>query len=763
MKTIDRYLLKEFAGYSLLALLVFTFVLAIPEVARLSELVARQSTSWTTLFLLLTTVLPSKLIWTIPMAVLVGLLVGWSRLAMDGEVIALQASAIGFRRLLWPSALFTGVGFLLALTSSLWWTPQAARQFRSLQAELAVGELASEVQARVFDERFPNWILYVQDVESGGARWKGVLLADASQPAATKLTLAESGVVVNEPARRRLQLHLQTGSVHEHLLEQPERYSLSTFAESDRALPWPTGPAEPVELGRNAELALSALWVASRQGPDWRTARVDFHRRLVLPASCLVLALLGIPLGLRGGRGGRSAALVGAFVLLAAYYTVFVFSDRLAREGVLSPGVGVWMANLVFGVSGVLLLLQLRRPSHGSRHLLAFLRRLRPPEAQAAPLSTHLTPAAPRERSGFPRLLDLYMVRGILFHFLLLLASFLLLFELFNLLDLIDEIAQNQVGWDVVGTYLWYLLPQALYWMTPLSALLAVLVELGLLSKRNELIAIKAAGISLYRIAAPALALGLLLALGLFALDYHYLPASNQRQEALRNQIRGRPPQTVYQPQRKWVIGRGQRVFHYRLFDARANLFGQLSILQLDPERFTLQRRIFARQAHWEPALATWILIDGWKREFDGNRTVAFEAFPVASFPEINEPPDYFKREVLQSSQMNFRQLRRYLSDLRQAGFEVSSFAVEYYRKFAFPLTTFVMMLLAFPYGVRFGRRGALGGVAAGIALGLSYWVATMLFEAMGKFQLLPPLLAGWGPILLFMLAGVHLLLHIRT
>ncbi len=763
MQTLDRYLLKEFAGYSLLALLVFTFVLAIPEVARLSELVARQSTSWTTLFLLLTTVLPSKLVWTIPMAVLVGLLVGWSRLATDGEVIALQASAIGLRRLLWPSALFAGAGFLLALASSLWWTPQAARQFRSLQAELAVGDLASEIQARVFDERFPNWILYVQDVESGGARWKGVLLADASQPAATKLTLAESGVVVNEPGRRRLQLHLQSGSVHEHLLEQPERYSLSTFAESDRALPWPTAPTEPVELGRNAELALSELWVASRQGSDWRTARVDFHRRLALPASCVVLALLGIPLGLRGGRGGRSAALVTALVLLAAYYTVFVFSDRLAREGVLLPGIGVWMANLVLGVSGVWLLLRLRRPRRGGRDVLAFLRRLRASQAQQALLSTNLPRPVHRERSHLPRLLDLYLVRGILFYFLLLLASFLLLFELFNLLDLIDEIAENQVGWHVVASYLWYLLPQALYWMTPLSALLAVLVELGLLSKRNELIAIKAAGISLYRIAVPALALGLLLALALFALDYRYLPASNQRQEALRNQIRGRPPQTVYQPQRKWVFGRGHRVFNYRLFDARANLFGELSILELDPDHFALRRRIFARQAHWEPALATWILIDGWKREFEGNRTVAFEAFPVATFPQINEPPDYFKREVLQSSQMNFRQLRRYLSDLRQAGFEVSSFAVEYYRKFAFPLTAFVMMLLGLPYGMRFGRRGALGGVAVGIALGLAYWVATMLFESMGKFQLLPPLLAGSGPTLLFALVGLYLLLHIRT
>ncbi|MFQ5816761.1 MAG: LptF/LptG family permease [Terriglobia bacterium] len=769
MKILDRYILKEISGYSLLALVVFTFVLATPEVLRLSELLARQSVSLATLLKLSATVLPGKLMWTIPMAVLVGLLVGWSRLAADGEIIALQATAIGFGRLLRPAALFAAASFLVALVTSLWWAPQAARQFQALQAELAAGQIPYAIQAHVFDERFQNLILYVQEVESGAARWQGVLLADRSHPSATKLTLAETGITINEPDRQRLRLHLLSGSIHEHLPGQSARYSVSTFAESDLSLSWPESQIKPIELRGNAKRTLGELWAARGTGEHWRSFRIDFHRRFALPAACLVFALLAVPLGMTGSHGGRAGGVVLAFLFLVSYYILFVITDRFAREGPLTPWLGVWASNLAFALLGAWLLLRTRRPAKGDSPwypLVQFLSRWqRAPEAPnaeaASPSRTRVRP-----RSGFPRLLDFYVTRGILFHFLLLLGSFLVLFELFNLLDLIDDIAKNQAGWRLVVEYLFYLLPQALYWMVPLAALLAVLVELGLLSKNNELVAIKAAGISLFRIATPVLALGLLLSLGLFLLDFYYLPYTNQRQDALRNQIKGRPPQTFYQPQRKWIFGQAHRIFNYRFFDSSQNLFGELSVLELEPDGFGLRRRLYARRVHWAAGLQTWVFEDGWERDFEHNRPITFKPFTVATFPEVTERPEYFKKEVLdpeESAQMNFRELGRYIGELRQAGFEVSRLRVHWHRKFAFPLTAFVMVLLAYPFALTVGWRGALGGIAFGIGLGLAYWVVSALFEALGNFQMLPPLLAGWGPDLLFAFTGAYWLLHIRT
>lgn len=766
MKILDRYILREISGYALLALVVFTFVLATPEVLRLSELFARQSVSFPTLFKLAATVLPSKLVWTIPMAVLVGLLIGWSRLAADSEVVALQATAVGLGRMLRPAALFATGGFLVALAMSAWWAPQAARQFRALQAELAAGEVSYQVEPRVFDERFPNLVLYVQDVASGAARWRAVLVADASEAASTRLTLAESGIVVSEPTRRRLQLHLFNGSAHEHPPGQPERYSVSTFAESDLLLPWPESRITPIELRRNAERTVGELWAASRTSEDWRGLRVDFYRRLALPAACLVFALVAVPLGLAGGRGGRAGGVVLAFALFVAYYTLFVFCDRLARQGPLPPWLGVWAPNAVFALMGVGLLERTRRPARGGSWWYAlreFLSRREQGLAVTTPAVSNAARAGARQRSGFPQLLDLYVVRGLVFHFALVLASFLFLFELFQLLELVDDIARNQVGGRLVVAYLYYLLPQALYWMAPYAALVAVLVEFALLSRRNELVAIKAAGVSLFRVAVPVLAVGLLVSLALFLLDVYFLPYANQRQEALWNQIRGRPPQTVYHPQRKWIFGQGPRVFHYHFFDNRQNLFGELSVLELAPERFALRRRIYARRVHWEADLQAWVFEDGWRREFERDRPAAFTSFTVATFPQMTERPEYFKKEVVESDQMNFRQLGRYIADLRQGGFEVGRLRVEWHKKFAFPLMVVVMVLLAYPFGLTVGKRGAVGGVAFGMTLGIGYWVVSALFEALGNIQLLPALLAGWGPDLVFALAGVYALLHIQT
>lgn len=766
MRILTRYVLKEILGYALLGLVVFTFVLTIPEVLRLSELFAQQSVSLATLLKLALMVLPGKLIWTIPMAVLVGLLVGWSRLAVDGEIVALQATAVGFGRLLWPSTLFATAGFLIALVTSLWWMPQAARDFRALQEELAAGGISYEIQPRVFDERFRNLILYVQDVESGAARWRGILLADTSHPDETRLTLAESGIVVNDPHQRRLQLHLINGSTHELRPEQPERYSVSTFGESDLSLPWPESRITAVELRGNAERTLAELWTASRTGEQGRIFRADFHRRLALPAACLVFALVAVPLGMKGAVGGRATGLVMAFALFVGYYSLFVFADRMGREGVLSPGLGVWASNLVFALVGVVLLQSLRRPARGVSGWslpLEFVRYRLGALVAGSSHNPNRAAARGRERSGFPRLLDLYVVRGVLFYFVLLLGSFLSLFELFNLLDLTDDIVKHQAPARLVAEYLYYLLPQAFYWTAPLSLLVAVLARLGVLSKRNEIVAIKAAGISLYRIATPVLVLAFLIALALFLLDSSYLPYTNKRQEALRNQLKGRPPQTVFQPQRKWIYGEGKRIFHYRFFDNERNRFGELAVLELRPQGFALARRISAREAHWSPGERTWIFEGGWRRLFDGSRPALFERFAATTFSEITERPEYFKKEVLESTQMNFRELGRYIAELEQSGFEVSRLAVQWHKKFAFPLTTLVMVLLAFPFGLTVGRRGALAGIGIGIGLGLSYWIVSGLFESLGNIQSLPTLLAGWGPNLIFGFIGSYWFLRIRT
>ena len=135
----------------------------------------------------------------------------------------------------------------------------------------------------------------------------------------------------------------------------------------------------------------------------------------------------------------------------------------------------------------------------------------------------------------------------------------------------------------------------------------------------------------------------------------------------------------------------------------------------------------------------------------------------MATFKELNEPPGYFKKEVKQTSEMNYEQLGQYIQDLQQSGFDVVRLRVQLQKKFAFPLITLVMAILAIPFALTAGRRGALAGVATAIGIAIVYWVASGLFEAMGNASQLPPALAAWSPDLLFGLVGGYLILKIPT
>ena len=129
--------------------------------------------------------------------------------------------------------------------------------------------------------------------------------------------------------------------------------------------------------------------------------------------------------------------------------------------------------------------------------------------------------------------------------------------------------------------------------------LIAVLVTFGVLNRNSEIIAMKATGISLYRLVIPIVSIAAILAVSLFLFDEFYLPQANRRQEALRSTIKGRPPQTFLHPEQKWIFGAPKpgepgRIFYYQFFDPDRNEFANLSVFEFDPRTFALSRRIFA-------------------------------------------------------------------------------------------------------------------------------------------------------------------------
>jgi len=366
-------------------------------------------------------------------------------------------------------------------------------------------------------------------------------------------------------------------------------------------------------------------------------------------------------------------------------------------------------------------------------------------------------------RTGIPQLLDVYLLRSFIYYFVLLTVGFIVLFEVFTFFELLDDVAQHRTGLVDVALYFVYLACYLFYQLAPLAALVSVLVTLGVMTKNNELVAFKASGLSLYRIALPLLLAGIFLAASLLVLDDTYLPYANQRQDALRNQIKGRPAQTYYQPSRQWIFGERSKIYNYELFDPDRELFGGLNVFELDPATFEIRRRIYAARAHWESQQQIWILESGWIRDFDHGQLTRYTPFLANALSELSEPPSYFNREVRQSYQMTWWELERYIGDLHQAGFDVARLSVQLQKKISFPLVAPIIILLAIPFSILVGTRGAVGGLALGVGIAIVYWAASALTEAMGAVGQLPPLLAAWAPDTVFGFLGLYFFLKMPT
>ncbi|MGA8742173.1 MAG: LPS export ABC transporter permease LptG [Terracidiphilus sp.] len=778
MRILTRYILGEILSHTLIGCAVFTFILFMRDLNHILEMVVRNSSTFLNVAEIFLFTLPNTFKVTIPMAVLVGILLGLSRLAADSEIIAMRASGLGIGYFVRVASVVAIGGTLLGLVNSIYIAPRANRAILDMQQELETSQASYEIQPRVFYEDFRNAVLYVQNVRggTGASNWDQVFMADVTDPGNPIITTATSATVVNDSPQELL-MRLRDGSRHETVAGQPEQYNISTFEKTD--LPLAISPQSEMHLGR-MDTAIYAMpmdaLVERAHGPDGRRFLLELHTRLSYPVACLVLMLVGVPLGVISRRGGKSSGLVFTVLLVLLYYILSYTGIALSRQGKLSPFLGVWMANLLFAAVGSFLLWEMASGGRVLNAIASLLSRTPQPRLPVKANGTHLTellekfqPRSVRivSRGLFPRLLDAYVVREFFGMFLLVLASFVMLMLVFTFFELIGDIVRNHVALVTVGDYLFNLMPSMVYAITPLAVLIAALVTFGVLNRNSEIVAMKATGISLYRLVIPIVSISAILAIALFLFDDYYLPAANRRQEALRSTIKGRPPQTFLHPEEKWIFGQSRpgeqgRIFYYQFFDADDNAFANLSIFEFNPSTFALSRRIFASRAIWDERTETWRFNNGWVRNIDGNNSV-YSEFKSTSFSEIHEDPGYFKKENLQSQEMNFSQLDSYIRDLRQSGFDTMRLRVALWHKLAYPLIAVVMAVLAIPFALSMGRRGSLTGIAVAISVALAYWVVDGLFGAMGNVNYLPAALAAWSPDVLFGLTGGYLLLRTPT
>jgi LPS export ABC transporter permease LptG/LPS export ABC transporter permease LptF len=777
LRILDRYVLRELMAPFGLSLLLLTFALEIPPILQHGEALIAEGASWDVVVRVLATLVPQALGITIPMALLVAILITLGRLSGDREIVAMEACGVSIGRLLRPLVLFGLVATAATTYVMIVALPAANQAFREITFKLLMTRGETKIKPRVFYTEFPDLVIYVREV-TPGVGWSDVMVSENRVPTQPKTYLAKKGRLLLDESKRTVQMVLTDGTHHSVNLEEPEKYEHGTFAQTtlviDPESVFPrSGPMKGYTEMTIAELK-GEMAELRKQNIYPHNQIMAWQKKYSIPAACLAFMLIALGMGVSHRRDGRLAAFVLGIGVVFVYWILMYMSEAIAKAALLPywfAWLAMWVPNIVIALWGVVLIARkLRAPEQAPmKFALPFARRRARAAAQGGASSnvrgTRVVVVIKIPHLTFPRpsILDWYVLKQGLRVSMLAGCGLLALFYIASFIDLSDHLFKGRTSAVDVLTYLWWASPRFTYYLVPLAVLMGALVTIGALTKNTELVVMKACGISLYRAAAPLLALALVGSAILVGLEEGVLAVSNRRADAINNRIRGRLP-TTPELNRRWVTANNGNVYQYLYFEPGRNRLNSLSIYEFGADPSTLARRRFFSYATFDgeretKGQVTWQGGKGWQRDFEPRRRFT----PFTSQPIAMEGPGYFAGERPDEQYMSYRQLSEHVTSLQAGGFDVVPYVVALHRKLAFPFVTLIMALIAVPFAVTTGKRGAMYGIGAGIVLAILYWTAISVFGAVGAGGLMAPALAAWAPNIIFGCAAMYLLLTVRT
>jgi lipopolysaccharide export system permease protein len=354
-RTLTRYLLSEIAPPFCFGLLTFTFILLIARILKLVELVVTRGVPLSQIGKLFALILPTFLELTVPMAFLLAILLGLARLSSDQELLALKSSGFSPIQILLP---FTVVAIIVAIVTLLLTTvarPAAQVALKSELYTIAKSRIGTALREKVFNDDFPNILIYVEEIVPPGNVAQGILIVDKRDRANDNIILGKVGLINTEEETQTLSLRLFDGSIYERD-RQRSNFSQTNFNIYDFKLDLDEliGPARMKDAGPK-ELSVNRLLETIEEkraaGIFPRAELLEFHQRISFSFAPLVFCLLGVSLSLlpRTSRANRSWGVALCLVWLVVYYALLSLGKALGEKGVFHPFVALWFPNIVVG------------------------------------------------------------------------------------------------------------------------------------------------------------------------------------------------------------------------------------------------------------------------------------------------------------------------------------------------------------------------------------------------------------------------------
>lgn len=343
---LSRYIFKELLWPFLLALVVFSSVALMTSIIDLMDLIFNKGISPVRVLMFVVYLLPSLLIYTVPMSVMLAVLIALGRLSADTEIIALKASGISLYQLMPPFVVLCLIGFVLTAVCSVSLASLGRSTFRSHTEKFSAEQVAAGLEGGVFNDTIKGLIIYVQEFDQNTLQVKNIMISDRRNPAQPVVIIAEHGIILSDQSHLQLLFKLYEGSIHRRNMEQ--KYEYAIFNTYQMRLPLP-GAEKDDKPTKHSELSLQQLFAQKsalkRQGLDDSHEIIEINKRFSLPFSCLIFGLLGMSLGVYLRRGGRASGFMLSLIIVVLYFLLMSLAEKICKGGSVPPVIGMWMPN----------------------------------------------------------------------------------------------------------------------------------------------------------------------------------------------------------------------------------------------------------------------------------------------------------------------------------------------------------------------------------------------------------------------------------
>ena len=356
-KILCRYVYREIATPFFFALLIFTIILFTVRILKLVELVVNRGVPLEQLLAIFLYILPAFFEVTVPMSFLLALLWSFGRLSSDREIIALKSCGISFIQMASPVALVTTIVLCGTFFLTMYARPWSNRALRQVIYEVTKTRATAGLKEKMFNDEFAGVVVYTDKIQPPGTDLQGVMIADNRSAQRQNTIFARQGrVVINEDSQL-LTLRLFDGTVHSTETSR-KGYQTTHFSTYDLTLNLASALSEITRTSAAPpELSLQDLRLSiehkQKDGGNANAELSELYRRFSLPFSCVVFALLALPLSVRPMWGFRSHGFAISIVIIVAYYVLLTVGESLGKKGSLHPAIALWLPNLVLGTIGV--------------------------------------------------------------------------------------------------------------------------------------------------------------------------------------------------------------------------------------------------------------------------------------------------------------------------------------------------------------------------------------------------------------------------